>query len=171
MIMFAIVNFVNNRNITILLIYQRSRYIEIFTDTFGQHTSIFFQIYRLMSTLMSFRIYLMMLFLKALLTKDSTEGLRRSTLKRSKLNCWKISGWILINGYGFKLHLVIGINGTAWKWEWYSSCRWKILKIGDKIPKNYSKISSMTKLVIKKYDMAWKSSARHWLNPYLIYWK
>ena len=129
------------------------------------------QICRLMSALMSFRIYLMMLFLKALLTKDSTEGLRRSTLKRSKLNCWKNSCWVLINGYDFKLHIVIDINGTAWKWEWYSSCRWKILKIGDKIPKNYSKISSMTKLVIKKYDMAWKSSARHWLNPYLIYWK
>ena len=89
------------------------------------------QICLLMSALMSFRIYLMMLFLKALLTKDSTEGIRRLTLKRSKLNCWKISGWILINGYGFKLHLVIDINGTAWKWEWYSSCRWKILKISD----------------------------------------
>ena len=69
------------------------------------------QICRLMSVLMSFRIYLMMLFLKPLLTKDYTEGLRRSTLKRPKLNCWKISGWILVNGYGFKLHLVIDING------------------------------------------------------------
>ena len=68
------------------------------------------QICRLMSALMSFRIYLMMFFLKTLLTKDSTEGLQRSTLKRPKLNYWKISGWILVNGYGFKLHLVIDIN-------------------------------------------------------------
>ena len=41
--------------ITILLIYQRSHYIEIFTDTFGQHTYIFSKICRLMSALMSFR--------------------------------------------------------------------------------------------------------------------
>ena len=87
------------------------------------------QICRLMSALMSFRIYLMMLFLNALVTKDSTIGVCH--LKRSKLNCWKISGWILVNGYGFKLHLVIDINGTIWKWKRYSSCRWKILKIGD----------------------------------------
>ena len=76
------------------------------------------QICRLMSALMNLRIYLMILFLKTLLTKDSTEGYIDSTkidvchLKRSKLNCWKISGWILVNGYGFKLHLVIDINGN-----------------------------------------------------------
>ena len=40
----------------------------------------------------------MMLFLKAQLTKDSTEGLRISILKRSKLNCRKINCLILVNG-------------------------------------------------------------------------
>ena len=114
--------------ITILLVYQRSHFKDFrnFYGYFKKEYSHFFPnlpTYERFNELQKRVLYLMMLFLKALLVKGSEEGYIDSTkidvchLKRSKRN--KVFAEKSATGYssmgyfyGFKLHLVIDIHGN-----------------------------------------------------------